>query len=121
MKANTLTPTQTRGLAQAFNASIKRIVRRANRPTKRERQIHATAKRLSMRVIAIGKTTVAMATDEVLRAGRPETECFQILLYRIDEGYLARGAFTPGVCIAKLDRQDLDNDTFEALGKALVK
>lgn len=121
MKANTLTPTQTRGFAQAFNASIKRIVRRANRPTKRERQIHATAKLLNMRVVAIGQTTCALAADEQLRNGQPDRECFQILLYQIDDGYLARGAFTPGRCIAKLDRQDLDNDSFLALGKALVK
>lgn len=120
MKTATLSSTQTRGFAQAFNASIKRIVRRANRPTKRERQIADCAKRLNMRVVATGKTTCALASDEQLRDGKPDRECFQILLYQIDDGYLARGAFTPGRCIAKLDRQDLDNDSFLSLGRSLV-
>jgi hypothetical protein len=112
---STLTATQTRGLATAFRQSLTRKTR-----TQREQQIAACAKRLNMRVVAIGQTTCALASDEQLRDGEPDRECFQVLLYQIDDGYLARGCFTPGKCIAKLDRQDLDNNTFEALAKRLV-
>lgn len=75
--------------------------------------IEATAKRLNMECLAIGDEQAAFAKLE-------GDQTFEIYLYSIDDTYLARGAFTPGRCIAKLQRQDMEEEAFEALAKRLV-
>ena len=85
----------------------------------REQLIRAKAANLAMDVIAIGETKVALAVNEAKPGQEPEY--LEILLYRIDDRYLQRNAWTPGPCIAKLQRQDLDSAEFEALGVALTR
>lgn len=91
----------------------------ADRAKQAQREIDFTAMaaRLEMKLLAIGDTRAAFATTERTNEGRKETT--QVRIYEINAAY-SRTAWTPGKCIAILNRQDMMSDDFETLAKLMV-
>ncbi len=66
---------------------------------------------LDMRLLKLGKATCAFVSDKES----------QIFVYQIDARYPLGRSWTPGRCIATLNRKDSDDATFEALGSMMIQ
>ncbi len=118
MKRTTLTSTQTRGLAQAFRESVNRPIRRrqirlnmeANRQARwqLENNLTTMSQHLGMIFLTTNGVRATFATDE------------SVYVYEIDPGYLTRRSWTPGRCIATLERKDTDAETLHAMARLLT-